>query len=263
MSIVVFLLTWACATGILTTASRMTWSFARDNGLPGSKWLSKVNPRTKVPVVAILVVTAISALLTLIYVGSEVAFNDVVSLTITGFYGSYFLPAVLLLWHRIKGDILPHGSAQETQPRSKPTKGEKTFISEDSPPPTVEYDKAKAEDGKVGDEPPAYAPDVSRGTVLSDVALIWGPWHIPGILGIINNVYACCYMIFVIFWSVWPPFYPVTATNMNYSVLISVSIMILSAIWYFVRAKHVYKGPTVDEDVIEAVVRAGSVVSIS
>ncbi len=31
-----------CATiGVIATASRMTWAFARDNGLPGSRWLSK------------------------------------------------------------------------------------------------------------------------------------------------------------------------------------------------------------------------------
>jgi len=87
MAAVVLLLTWACAAGITTTASRMTWSFARDNGLPASKWLSKVDDRTKVPVNACLAVTTIAALLTLIYVGSSVAFNDVISLTITGELG--------------------------------------------------------------------------------------------------------------------------------------------------------------------------------
>lgn len=28
--------------GLIATASRMTWAFARDNGLPGSRWLAKV-----------------------------------------------------------------------------------------------------------------------------------------------------------------------------------------------------------------------------
>jgi len=31
-----------CATiGLIATASRMTWAFARDDGLPGSRWLAK------------------------------------------------------------------------------------------------------------------------------------------------------------------------------------------------------------------------------
>jgi len=33
-----------CATiGLIATASRMTWAFARDNGLPGSRWLAKAS----------------------------------------------------------------------------------------------------------------------------------------------------------------------------------------------------------------------------
>jgi amino acid transporter len=93
MVAVVLALTWACAIGITTTASRMTWSFARDRGTPFSSILMKVEPRTKVPVVAIGAVTIFAALLQLIYIGSPTAFNDVISLTITGFYGSYSFPA--------------------------------------------------------------------------------------------------------------------------------------------------------------------------
>lgn len=76
MGAVVLALTWACAIGITTTASRMTWSFARDRGTPFSHILSKVEPRTQVPVVAVSAITIFSALLTLIYVGSATAFND-------------------------------------------------------------------------------------------------------------------------------------------------------------------------------------------
>jgi hypothetical protein len=38
--------------------------------------------------------------------------------------------------------------------------------------------------------------------------------------------------------------------------------MILSTIWYFVRAKKEFKGPTVDREVASRM-RAGSVVSVS
>ena len=258
MAVVVLLLTWACALGITTTASRMTWSFARDNGLPASKFLSKVSSRTHVPVVACLVVTGIAALLTLIYIGSATAFNDVISLTITGFYGSYFLPAALLLYHRIKGNILPHGTEPESEPGTGGvTEQDLKVLSE-----SVDRDDSP-KDGtkKETDSPPGYA-DVGRGTVVAQARLIWGPWHLPGILGTINNAYACVYMIFVIFWSVWPADYHVTASNMNYSVVVTGGVMILATIWYFVRARKTYKGPTVDEEV-ERIMRAGSVVSIS
>jgi len=41
VSIVIVLLT-ACSISEVATASRQIWAFARDRGLPGSGWLSKV-----------------------------------------------------------------------------------------------------------------------------------------------------------------------------------------------------------------------------
>ena len=258
MTVIVLLLTWACAMGITTTASRMVWSFARDNGLPASKFLSKVSKRTQVPVNACLVVTGIAAALTLIYIGSSTAFNDVISLTITGFYGSYFLPAALLLYHRAKGNVLPFGTEAEQEPGNGGVVSEADLkVLSESTSPGNGSDKEK----KHFDSPPGYA-DIDRGTVVAQARLIWGPWHLPGIVGTINNLYACCYMIFVIFWSVWPGSWKVTASSMNYSVAVTGGVMILSTIWYFVRARKVYKGPTVDEEV-ERVMRHGSVVSVS
>lgn len=238
MLAVVISLTWACATGITTTASRMTWSFARDKGLPFSKWLSRVNPRTKVPVIAVLTVTGIAALLTLIYVGSSTAFNDVVSLTITGFYGSYFLPAAFLLYHRIKGNVLPHGTEPELDPVSSDTEA----INNKKPGSTEEVPEIDVD-------------------VVANARLVWGPFRLPGIIGILNNAYACAYMIFVIFWSVWPPDYHVTPETMNYSIVVTGGVMILSGVWYFIGGKKLYKGPLIDEDV-RAVMRVGSVVAV-
>jgi choline transport protein len=240
MAAVVLSLTWACAIGITTTASRMTWSFARDRGTPFSHFLMKVEPRTQVPVVAVGAVTLFACLLTLIYVGSYTAFNDVISLTITGFYGSYFLPSTFLLYRRIKGHILPHGSAAE---------------SVDPTPSSGIGGGGGGDDEKVNPLP---------GTVEVGVAqarLIWGPWHIPGILGTINNAYACVYMIFVVFWSVWPPVTPVDASTMNYSVVVTGGVIIFSIIWYHVRGKHEYQGPLIDAEVA-AIMRVGSVVAI-
>ncbi|KXL44695.1 hypothetical protein M433DRAFT_838 [Acidomyces richmondensis BFW] len=252
MSAVVLSLTWACAMGITTTASRMTWSFARDNGLPLSRFLSKVDRRTRVPVNAVFVVTGIAALLTLIYIGSYTAFNDVISLTVTGFYGSYFLPAALLLWRRIRGDVAPYGSEPDN---GSPPANEPIF---DTPHEDAETSKKTNDDL----EPAVSTPDFDHGHVEVVCApLIWGPWRLPRLLGILNNAYACIYMIFVIFWSVWPPATPVTVSTMNYSVVVTGGVMILSAVWYLIRAKHVYKGPLLEKDVADAV-RRGSIVSV-
>ncbi|KAK4499391.1 hypothetical protein PRZ48_009905 [Zasmidium cellare] len=236
MLAVVIALTWACATGITTTASRMTWSFARDRGLPFSKFLGRVSPRTKVPVIAVLTVTVIAALLTLIYIGSATAFNDVVSLTITGFYGSYFLPAALLLYHRVKGNVLPHGTEIDTLPAESQAGHDK------KPSNTEQISQSDAEE-------------------VVNARLVWGPWRVPGILGILNNAYACAYMIFVIFWSVWPPDYHVTPSTMNYSIVVTAGVMILSGIWYLIGGKKQYKGPLIDDEVA-AVMRVGSVVAV-
>ncbi|OKL57711.1 hypothetical protein UA08_06903 [Talaromyces atroroseus] len=100
-----------CATiSVVASASRMTWSFARDRGLPGWKWLSKVHSKSSIPVISIALTTTVSCLLSLINLGSSVAFNDVVSLTVDGLYTSYFIGNSLLLWRRISGHIKPYNS---------------------------------------------------------------------------------------------------------------------------------------------------------
>lgn len=45
MTAIIVVLQFCSAVGGLAAASRMTWSFARDRGLPGSKFLSRVRPR--------------------------------------------------------------------------------------------------------------------------------------------------------------------------------------------------------------------------
>ncbi|GIZ43014.1 hypothetical protein CKM354_000626000 [Cercospora kikuchii] len=241
MTAIVIAVTIACSNGITTTASRMTWSFARDRGLPFSPALSRLTLKTKIPWIAVLAVTGIAALLTLIYIGSETAFNDVVSLTITGFYGSYLVPASLLLYHRIKGNIAPHGSDQEDLSSSSA--------------------RDLVQDGRIVKSPTTSDESTDGSTVVAETRLVWGPWHVPGIWGILNNLYACCYMTFVIFWSVWPPTYKVTASTMNYSVVITGGVLILSAAYFYAYAKKHYKGPLIDEE-IAALMRIRSVVPV-
>lgn len=55
--------------------------------------------------VAILVVTVLSALLALINIGNSAAFNGTISLVLEGFYLSYLLALGLLLWRRLRGDL--------------------------------------------------------------------------------------------------------------------------------------------------------------
>ena len=77
-----------CGTACSTAASRCTWAFARDGGIPGSKWWSKVHPKLDLPLNAMLLSTIIQLLLGVIYFGSTTAFNafsgvGVISLTVS------------------------------------------------------------------------------------------------------------------------------------------------------------------------------------
>lgn len=54
---------------------------------------------------AIVITTIVSILIGLISIGSPVAFNDVISLTVSSLYASYFVACALLLYRRIKGSI--------------------------------------------------------------------------------------------------------------------------------------------------------------
>jgi amino acid transporter len=253
MTALIMVLTGACSTGITTTASRMTWSFARDKGLPFSRFLSQVNHRTKVPIVSVTVVCGFACALTLIYIGSTTAFNDVISLTVTGFYGTYFLPSAFLLYHRIKGNVLPHHTILDGLP--DPAASASSSTKEKSTPERPKSPVDKDSPNRVPSSSPERAiPEKTTGQLefeISQAPLIWGPWKVPGILGTINNAYACVYMLFVLFWSVWPSETPVDYTTMNYSIVVTGGVLILSGIWYFVRARKEYQGPLIDEEIAE------------
>lgn len=132
------------------------------------------------PLAAIFLTTTIACLLGLINIGSSVAFNDVISLTINGLYGTYLLSCGLLLWRRCTGFIKP-GSQ-----------------------------------------------DTFDGSLNSNDGLFWGPFRLPGVLGIVTNVIACVYLIIVLFFSFWPPATPTTLATTNYSVLMTGAVILFS-----------------------------------
>ncbi|KAE8138541.1 putative amino acid permease [Aspergillus pseudotamarii] len=81
---------------------------------------------------------------------------------------------------------------------------------------------------------------------VPDAPLVWGPFQVPGILGTVNNGFAVCYMIIVIFFSFWPTTVVVDYTSMNYSVVGTVGTVLIAIMYYVVRAKYVYHGPVVE-----------------
>ena len=77
---IVTLLIFAGTLSFNLSTSRQTWAFARDGGLPFSAWISYVHPTLKVPANAVGLTAAITIILSFINIGSDVAFNAIISL---------------------------------------------------------------------------------------------------------------------------------------------------------------------------------------
>ena len=58
-----------------------------------------------------------------------------------------------------------------------------------------------------------------------------------------NNIFALLYSILLLFWSFWPQTDPTTPATANWSVLVFGGVVILSILWYLLKARHYFKGP--------------------
>jgi amino acid transporter len=79
-----------CGLATVTSASRMIFAFARDDGLPASKSLKKVHPKFRTPVTAIWAAAIIAILFTLY----AQAYTIIVSVTVIFIFISYGLPVI-------------------------------------------------------------------------------------------------------------------------------------------------------------------------
>lgn len=90
------------------STSRQTFAFARDHGLPFSKWIGKVDANRKIPVNAIALSCAISCALSLINIGSETAFNAIISLNVAALMYTYIISISCVIYRKIwYPDTLP------------------------------------------------------------------------------------------------------------------------------------------------------------
>ncbi len=97
-----------CSMACMTSASRMTFAFARDGAIPGSSKWSKLSG-SRVPANAVLLVAGVSALITMpalikVNIGTEAdplivptAFYAVVSVAVIGLYLAFLIP-IWLRW---------------------------------------------------------------------------------------------------------------------------------------------------------------------
>ncbi|KAF8645298.1 hypothetical protein AX16_007925, partial [Volvariella volvacea WC 439] len=84
-----------CGTFSITSNSRMMFAFARDGGIPGHKFFSKVNKRWRSPIRTVWLACTLSFILGLPSLGSSVAFAAATSIATIGLYISYAIPIAL------------------------------------------------------------------------------------------------------------------------------------------------------------------------
>nr|UYX75825.1 amino acid permease [Colletotrichum asianum] len=97
MSLLLIVLAGAACCAALTSTSRTLWAFARDEAVPYSKLIGRVDQRSQIPANAIYVILVLQMLIGFIYLGNTTAFNAVLSMAIIGTYTSYALPVVGML----------------------------------------------------------------------------------------------------------------------------------------------------------------------
>lgn len=89
--------------GSTTSASRLTWAWARDGVLPN--YFAHVSPRYRVPIRAVWLPCIIVMLLSLLNLANYTAFSVIVSLSTFGLYQSYFISIACMLSARLSGRI--------------------------------------------------------------------------------------------------------------------------------------------------------------
>ncbi|KUI62400.1 hypothetical protein VP1G_09529 [Cytospora mali] len=91
----------------LATTSREVWAFARDRGFPFSAWISHMDSKYDMPFNSIYLTSLIAILLCLISLGSDTAFNIIISVSLLALMSTYMLSIGCVLALRIKGPKLP------------------------------------------------------------------------------------------------------------------------------------------------------------
>jgi amino acid transporter len=102
LKVIVFIAMFSALLANMAVGTRMTFSLARDGMLPGSRALAWVSPRTQTPMVAIVLVAAMSFAVNFLSTGIE---NRVVSITAVCYYATYALTTLAALWAHSRGRL--------------------------------------------------------------------------------------------------------------------------------------------------------------
>lgn len=106
LTVVMCILLFFCSVNQVTTSSRQLFAFARDRGLPFSPFLSYVRPGWDIPLNAVTLTMIFTTLLSLIIIGSSIAFNIITSLSQVGLVSSYIIAIGCMALKRIRREPL-------------------------------------------------------------------------------------------------------------------------------------------------------------
>lgn len=129
LNIIVFLLIFSGNITALATCSRELWAFSRDKGFPFHKWISHVstsishlmvgrvyvndnlfyqmNWKFSIPFNSVYLTSVLTGVLCLINLGSTLAFNIIVSLSLLGLLSTYMISIGCVMLRRLRGQELP------------------------------------------------------------------------------------------------------------------------------------------------------------
>lgn len=101
---------WLCGCSSITSMARMWYAFARDDGMPGSKWIKQVNGHSRTPVWSILITSGLAVAIC-VYAA---AFYVVTSISTIALYLAYVIP-IYLNWRNKRS-----GRGECTTPETAP-----------------------------------------------------------------------------------------------------------------------------------------------
>lgn len=93
----------AVTLGSIASASRLTWAWARDGGLPA--WMSHINPKKRVPVRSVWLPIVMVMCLACLNMASIAAFGAFISLASLALFTSYLMAIGCLLYARLRSKV--------------------------------------------------------------------------------------------------------------------------------------------------------------
>ncbi|KXL46460.1 MAG: hypothetical protein FE78DRAFT_70127, partial [Acidomyces sp. 'richmondensis'] len=108
LAVVVLALLAMITTTAIASTSRLTIAFARDRGLPFSRWIRRRNRTIHAPVNALLLTTAFTSALSIVLVGCTSRLHVVLALATGSLMAAYILSIGCMLVKRLRQEHLPH-----------------------------------------------------------------------------------------------------------------------------------------------------------